>query len=226
MIYYKTDLKKFLYIYKRELRILASQNLSNSKKMNFLAHIYLSGDNDLIKIGNFMADGIRGKQFEHFPEDVQKGIILHRFIDTYTDSHDIFRQSTKRLHEKYHHYAGVVVDIIYDHFLAKNWTKYSDENLEDFINRFYSSLHKNYDILTEKTQGLMPYMIERNWLLSYRTVEGIHQILTQMDRRSKNVSKMQFASEELKEFYAEFEQEFTAFFEEIQHQAKQKLLSL
>jgi len=226
MIYYKTDLKKFLYIYKRELRILASQNLSNSKKMNFLAHIYLSGDNDLIKIGNFMADGIRGKQFEHFPEDVQKGIILHRFIDTYTDSHDIFRQSTKRLHEKYHHYAGVVVDIIYDHFLAKNWTKYSDENLEDFINRFYSSLHKNYDILTEKTQGLMPYMIERNWLLSYRTVEGIHQILTQMDRRSKNISKMQFASEELKEFYAEFEQEFTAFFEEIQHQAKQKLLSL
>ena len=226
MVYYKTDLKKFLYIYKRELTILASQNLSNSKKMNFLAHIYLSGDNDLIKIGNFMADGIRGKQFEHFPEDVQKGIILHRFIDTYTDSHDIFRQSTKRLHEKYHHYAGVVVDIIYDHFLAKNWTKYSDEKLEDFINRFYNSLHQNYDILTEKTQGLMPYMIERNWLLSYRTVEGIHQILTQMDRRSKNISKMQFASEELKEFYAEFEQEFTTFFEEIQHQAKQKLLSL
>ncbi len=194
--------------------------------MNFLGHIYLSGDNDFIKIGNFMADGIRGKQFEHFPEDVQKGIILHRFIDTYTDSHDVFRQSTKRLHEKYHHYAGVIVDIVYDHFLAKNWSKYSDEKLEDFINRFYSSLHKNYAILTEKTQDLMPYMIERNWLLSYRTVEGIHQILTQMDRRSKNISKMQFASDELKEFYAEFEQEFTTFFEDIQKQAKQKLESL
>ena len=72
----------------------------------------------------------------------------------------------------------------------------------------------------------MPYMIERNWLLSYKTVDGIHQILTQMDRRSKNVSKMQFASEELVEFYTEFEQEFTSFFEEIQQQAKQKLLSL
>ncbi|MCI9845630.1 ACP phosphodiesterase [Flavobacterium pectinovorum] len=194
--------------------------------MNFLAHIYLSGENDLIKIGNFMADGIRGKQFEHFPYDVQKGIILHRFIDTYTDSHDIFRQSTKRLHEKYHHYAGVIVDIVYDHFLAKNWTKYSDEKLEDFINRFYNSLHDNYAILTEKTQDLMPYMIERNWLLSYRTVEGIHQILTQMDRRSKNISKMQFASEELKEFYTDFEDEFTSFFEDIQQQSKQKLLSL
>jgi acyl carrier protein phosphodiesterase len=194
--------------------------------MNFLAHIYLSGDNDLIKIGNFMADGIRGKQFEHFPEEVQKGIILHRSIDTYTDSHDVFRQSTKRLHEKYHHYAGVIVDIIYDHFLAKNWTKYSDEKLEDFINRFYTSLHTNYDILTEKTQGLMPYMIERNWLLSYQTVEGIKNILTQMDRRSKNTSKMQFASEELVEFYSEFEQEFTLFFEDVKKHSKQKLLSL
>lgn len=194
--------------------------------MNFLAHIYLSGENDLIKIGNFMADGIRGKQFTHFPEDVQKGILLHRFIDTYTDSHDIFRKSTKRLHDRYHHYAGVIVDIVYDHFLAKNWTNYSDEKLESFINRFYNSLHDHYDILTEKTQGLMPYMIERNWLLSYRTTEGIHQILTQMDRRSKNISKMQFAVEELREFYDDFEEEFTLFFEEIRKQAREKLLSL
>ena len=194
--------------------------------MNFLAHIYLSGENDLIKIGNFMADGIRGKHFDHFPQDVQKGILLHRFIDTYTDSHDIFRTSTKRLHDRYHHYSGVIVDIVYDHFLAKNWTNYSDEKLEDFIKRFYNSLHHNYDILTEKTQGLMPYMIERNWLLSYRTVEGIHQILTQMDRRSKNISKMQFAVEELNEFYDDFEEEFTSFFEEMRKQAGEKLLTL
>jgi acyl carrier protein phosphodiesterase len=195
--------------------------------MNFLAHIYLSGENDLIKIGNFMADGIRGKQFEHFPEDVQKGILLHRFIDTYTDSHDIFRQSTKRLHEKYHHYAGVIVDIVYDHFLAKNWEKYSDEKLDRFVNQFYRSLHENYPILTEKTQDMMPYMIKQIWLLSYQTVEGIHQILTQMDRRrSKNQSNMQFASAELKEFYPEFEREFTLFFEDMKSQANQKLLSL
>lgn len=194
--------------------------------MNFLAHIYLSGDNDLIKIGNFMADGIRGKQFEHFPEEVQKGIILHRSIDTYTDSHDIFRQSTKRLHEKYHHYAGVIVDIVYDHFLAKNWEKYSDEKLDRFINRFYRSLHENYPILSEKTQDLMPYMVKQNWLLSYKTVEGIRNILTQMDRRSKNLSKMQFATEELVTFYTEFEQEFTLFFEDLRQHSSQKLLTL
>ncbi|WP_089350320.1 ACP phosphodiesterase [Flavobacterium sp. ov086] len=194
--------------------------------MNFLAHIYLSGENDLIKIGNFMADGIRGKQFEHFPEDVQKGIILHRFIDTYTDSHDVFRQSTKRLHDKYHHYAGVIVDILYDHFLAKNWEKYSDEKLDRFVNRFYRALHENYPILTERTQDLMPTMIRENWLWSYHSVDGIQHILTQMDRRSKNQSKMQFATQELKEFYSEFESEFGLFFEDIKQQANQKLLSL
>ncbi|HSN48975.1 MAG TPA: hypothetical protein VLR29_09455, partial [Flavobacterium sp.] len=73
--------------------------------MNFLAHIYLSGDNDLIKIGNFMADGIHGKHFDAFPPEIQKGIILHRSIDTFTDAHPIFRQSTRRLHANYHHYS-------------------------------------------------------------------------------------------------------------------------
>lgn len=194
--------------------------------MNFLAHIYLSGDHDLIKIGNFMADGIRGKHFETFPLDVQKGIVLHRAIDTFTDAHPVFRQSTKKLHERYHHYAGVIVDVFYDHFLAKNWSQYSNENLEDYIQRFYQSLHDNKTILTERTIGLMPYMIQHNWLWNYRTVEGINQILTQMDSRTKNKSKMRFATEELQECYSEFEQEFTAFFEDLRIYAKQKLIEL
>jgi acyl carrier protein phosphodiesterase len=194
--------------------------------MNFLAHIYLSGDNDLIKIGNFMADGIRGKQFENYHAEIQKGIMLHRFIDTYTDAHPVFRQSTKRLHDQYHHYAGVIVDVFYDHFLAKNWNQYSDEKLKLFVARFYQSLHDNYPLLSERAKGMMPYMIERNWLLSYQTIEGIHQILTQMDGRTKNESKMRFSSSELKEYYTEFEVEFTTFFEELRIQSYQKLLSI
>jgi acyl carrier protein phosphodiesterase len=194
--------------------------------MNFLAHIYLSGDNDLIKIGNFMADGIRGKHFETFPMEIQKGIVLHRSIDTFTDAHPVFRTSTKRLHQRYHHYAGVIVDVFYDHFLSKNWANYSDENLDDYIQRFYQSLNENKEILTERTSGLMPYMIEQNWLWSYQTVPGIDTILTQMDSRTKNESKMRFASEELQEFYSEFEQEFTVFFEDLRIHAKQKLMTL
>lgn len=183
--------------------------------MNFLAHIYLSGDNDLIKIGNFMADGIRGKHFESYPLEIQKGIILHRAIDTFTDAHPIFRQSTKKLHEKYHHYAGVIVDVFYDHFLAKNWNTYSDENLDHFVARFYQSLQDNHAFLSERTKEIMPYMIKQNWLVSYQTVEGINRILTQMDQRTKNESKMRFATHELSEFYLEFEKEFTNFFQEL-----------
>ena len=183
--------------------------------MNFLAHIYLSGDNDLIKIGNFMADGIRGKHFETYPLEIQKGIILHRAIDTFTDAHPIFRQSTKKLHQKYHHYSGVIVDVFYDHFLAKNWINYSDEKLDDFVTRFYQSLHDNHIILSERTKQIMPYMVEHNWLVSYQTVEGINGILTQMDKRTKNESKMRFATNELSEFYSEFEDEFTSFFHEL-----------
>ena len=194
--------------------------------MNFLAHIYLSGDNDLIKIGNFMADGIRGKHFESYPTDVQKGIILHRAIDTFTDAHPIFRQSTKKLHENYHHYAGVIVDVFYDHFLAKNWTSYSDEKLDLFVERFYQSLHNNPAILSERTKGMMPYMIEHNWLVSYQTVEGINRILTQMDHRTKNESKMRFATNELSEFYSEFETEFSEFFKELILFSNDKIITL
>ncbi|MGG7035677.1 MAG: ACP phosphodiesterase [Flavobacterium sp.] len=192
--------------------------------MNFLAHIYLSGENDLIKIGNFMADGIRGKKFENYHPDIQKGILMHREIDTFTDNHPIFKKSTKRLHDKYHHYSGIIIDIFYDHFLAKNWTKYSDEPLDVFVDNFYSSLKTNYDLLSERTKEIMPYMIEQNWLYNYRTTEGIARILIQMDNRIQNSSNMRFSIEDLLEFYNEFEEEFSAFFEELITFSKSKLI--
>ncbi len=194
--------------------------------MNFLAHIYLSDDNDFIKIGNFIADSIRGKQYEHLPIDIQRGIVLHRAIDTYTDSHPVFRQSTKRLHERYHHYAGVIVDVFYDHFLAKNWSKYSEEPLDDFVGRFYQSLQDHFELLNEKTQNMVPYMIKYNWLVNYQYKESIARILFQMDQRTKNNSQMQYSIEELDQFYSEFEAEFTLFFEDLKTYVNQKLIAL
>ena len=191
--------------------------------MNYLAHIYLSGDNDLIKIGNFMADGIHGKNFESFPLPVQKGIILHRAIDTFTDAHPIFRQSTKRLHANYHHYSGIIVDIFYDHFLAKNWNSYSNEKLEEFTERFYESLKNNYTVLNDKTQKMMPYLIAQNWILSYQTIEGIEIILEKMDNRLHKKSNMKGSVVELRTYYSEFESEFTAFFEELENYCNHKI---
>jgi acyl carrier protein phosphodiesterase len=194
--------------------------------MNFLAHIYLSDNNDFIKIGNFMADGIRGKDYLDYPEQIKKGIILHRAIDTYTDANKTFRISKHRLHKRYGHYSGVIVDILYDHFLAKNWAKYSDESLHSFVFRFYQSLEDNFETLTPKTQRILPIMIEQNWLESYATIEGISKILFQMDYRTKFKSKMQFSVEELEAFYDEFENEFTLFFEELRNHVDEKLVEL
>ena len=194
--------------------------------MNYLAHIYLSGTNDLLKIGNFMAHSIKGKDYGKYAPEIKKGILLHRHIDSFTDSHPIYRRSKHRLHEKYGHYSGVIMDILYDHFLAKNWSKYSDEKLEDYANDFYQLLQDNYDILTERIKGMMPYMIARNWLVSYATIEGLEMILFQMDYKTKHRANMQEAIIELQDFYSEFESEFFLFFEELTVSCQQKIIDL
>lgn len=173
-----------------------------------------------------MADGIHGKNFDSFPLDIQKGIALHRAIDTFTDAHPVFRQSTKRLHSNYHHYSGVIVDIFYDHFLAKNWSSYSEEKLADFTARFHQSLKDNFDVLTDKTQKMMPYLIAQNWILSYQTIDGIEIILEKMDNRMKRNSNMRFSVTELKTYYSEFESEFTTFFEEVMAFSNHKIETL
>ncbi|QIE58246.1 DUF479 domain-containing protein [Rasiella rasia] len=194
--------------------------------MNFLAHIYLSGDNEGITIGNFIADGIKGKKYKKYPLPIQKGIILHRFIDSYTDSHPTVRKSTARLHKNYGHYSGVIVDILYDHFLAKNWQTYHEQPLATYVDDFYELLRTNFEILPTRIQRMMPYMMADNWLLSYASIKGISTILTQMNHRTKNKSRMNFAVLELEAYYTEFEEEFTSFFDELIKASQQKMLEL
>lgn len=191
--------------------------------MNFLAHIYLSGNNEAVTIGNFIADGIRGKKYLKYPRDIQTGILLHRQIDTFTDTHKTVRLSTKRLHKNYSHYSGVIVDILYDHFLAKNWSKYCNLPLAEYVDNFYISLENNFEILPKRIQKMMPYMIADNWLLSYASIEGITKVLEGMNRRTQNRSQMNLAVNELQEFYNEFEDEFTCFFDELINFSSQKL---
>ena len=194
--------------------------------MNFLAHIYLSGDHKLITIGNFAADGVRGNKYKTYPTAIQAGIMLHRHIDTFTDAHPLFRQCTKRLHRGYGHYSGVIVDIFFDHFLAKNWKTYSDVPLELYISNFYKNLIENLDNLPPRFQALTPIMIEDNWLLSYATIEGIQKVLNGMNKRTEGRSKMNEAVNELKEFYEDFEEDFTLFFEDLMEFSRLKRIEI
>lgn len=183
--------------------------------MNFLAHIYLSNENENIKIGNFIADAIKGNKYKYLPAEIQKGIKLHREIDSFTDSNQIVRLSKRRLHERYNHYDGVIIDILYDHYLAKNWKNYSEIPLKDYTEGFYRILKENYELLPDKIKHLMPYMIKNNWLYNYRSLEGIERVLQGMNRRTKSKSQMHLAIEDLKLHYDDFEKDFTQFFEEL-----------
>lgn len=194
--------------------------------MNFLAHIYLSGQDEELIIGNFIADSIKGRKYLEFPEGIQKGIILHRAIDYYTDTHPIVRQSKSRLFGTYGHYSGVIVDILYDHFLACNWEKYSKVPLDIFIENFYRLLQDNLEILPKNVQQFLPFMIRDNWLLSYATVKGIGRILHQMDERTNRISRMNSAVVELEAHYEDFQNEFTLFFEELQTFTEEKIQTL
>ncbi|WP_224482838.1 acyl carrier protein phosphodiesterase [Robertkochia aurantiaca] len=184
--------------------------------MNFLAHIYLSGDDPGITVGNFMADSIRGRKYLNYPEPIKNGILLHRAIDTYTDKHHVFRQSTKRLHANYSHYSGVIVDIYYDHFLAANWSRYSEIPLEEFAGSFYRLLQEYEDWLTSQAKRMMPYMIADDWLSSYAHLEGIEKVFQGLNRRTAYKSGMNHATEDLRAHYDLFEQEFFEFFEDLQ----------
>ena len=183
--------------------------------MNFLAHLYLSKSNKNILIGNFIADAVKGKKFNNYPKEIKAGILLHREIDNYTDNHPIVKISKRRLHERYHHYDGVIIDILYDHFLAKNWKKYSEIPLKIYAKNIYTFLKEKKDQIPLSAQNKLPYMVQHNWLVSYASIEGIAKVLAGMNRRTKGISKMDLAVEDLQIHYLEFEEDFTTFFEDL-----------
>lgn len=194
--------------------------------MNYLAHIYLSGTDSGVKLGNFIADSIKGRRYIKYPQSIQKGILLHRAIDSFTDSHPIVKRSTARLHKTHGHFSGVVVDVLYDHFLAKNWETYATIPLEIFIQDFYKLLQENYTLLPENIKKMMPAMISENWLLSYQTKQGISIILNKMYKRIKRETNLNFAILDLEKYYKEFEEDFKCFFEELRIFVTNKLNAL
>jgi acyl carrier protein phosphodiesterase len=190
--------------------------------MNFLAHLYLSGDDEEIITGNFIADHVKGRTFFGFNNGIRAGILLHRQIDLFTDSHPAFLESKKKLQVKYRKYAGVITDMFYDHFLASGWDKYSHENIDRFTNRMYSVVMKRYFILPPKTKRLLPFMAKDNWLKGYGTFEGLERALRGMDKRTPFESLMGEAVEDLRRDYGLYHSEFDRFFPEMIRFAEEK----
>ena len=191
--------------------------------MNFLAHLYLSQNNTNIMIGNFIADHIKGNNYEGFSKEIQQGILLHREIDTFTDAHKIVRKSKRRLHERYRHYDGVIIDIFYDYFLAKNWDNYSAIPLDIYTGSINKLFNKISSELPVKSQQFIKYMIEYNILFNYQFEDGIEKVLNGMNHRTKGKSQMNLAIEDLKKLTKEFEEDFSVFFEDLRNFSNQKI---
>lgn len=191
--------------------------------MNFLSHLYLAGDSEGLIIGNFIADAVKGSDFKNYSSEIQEGILLHRKIDAFTDSHLIVSQSKERLRSKYKKYAGVIVDIYYDHYLAINWEHYSDENLADYSERLYKLIQKNNALLPPNSIRFTKYMIQYNILEAYSRLEGIEKVLKGMAHRTRFESNMEHAIHDLIEHYSLFENEFKIFFPELQQFVKNEI---
>jgi acyl carrier protein phosphodiesterase len=182
--------------------------------MNFLAHLYLSGNDEEIMIGNFIADSVKGSSFKNYPEGIVKGIKLHRAIDFYTDNHPVALKSIERLRSNYHKYSGVIVDIFYDHFLAKNWKDYSEKPLGQYTKEVYSLMLKNVFLMPQRSLLFLKYAIRTNRLVSYAELGGMEEVLYGMSRRTTFKSNMELAIKDLKQDYTLYEEEFKEFFVE------------
>ncbi|MEO9483598.1 MAG: ACP phosphodiesterase [Ekhidna sp.] len=184
--------------------------------MNFLAHLYLSGDNEEVLVGNFIGDFVKGSQMSEYPGAIQKGIRLHRSIDHFTDTHEVVLQSKIRLREKFRHYAPVIVDVYYDHFLAKDWSLFSKIPLKEYTENFYQLMNRYFGIIPKGVIHMLSFMSKDNWLYNYQFIEGIDRALTGMSKRTKYENRMDEASIALKEHYNDFQKEFDEFFPELE----------
>ena len=194
--------------------------------MNFLAHAYLSFDQDEILIGNFIADFIRGKEIENYPKKIQVGIHLHRAIDAFTDSHPLVKEVQTHLRPRFGHYARVISDVFFDYFLAKNWSKYTSLPLETYSLRVYQTLQSSSDTLPPSFLRMLYWMEQQNWLYAYRNLAGIQQALDGLTRRATFDSKMNEATQVLREKEEEIEALFFVFFQDLETFAQATLATL
>ena len=191
--------------------------------MNYLAHAYLSFGQEDVLVGNFIADFVKGKMLLNYPQAITEGILLHREIDRYTDSYPLVRAGQSYLRPKFRHYSTVITDIFFDYFLGKNWEKFSDQPLAEFIESTYLILEKNSEHFPERFSKMFYWMRRDNWLLHYATLEGIQKSLTGLSKRTRFDSKMEVAHLALIEQEAEYELIFFAFFKDLETFALVKL---
>lgn len=189
--------------------------MDNLVCMNFLAHLYLSGDEPLVMLGNFIADGVKGKQWMKYPKQVQYGIKMHRFIDNYTDVHPLISNAKKQLYPFFSKYAGAVLDMYHDHFIANQWSVIHHEQLLMYTHYCYRIFYTHYELLPPKYKHMLPYMSQRNWLFNYKNLAGLHRSFTGLSKRIVNNPGIEHGAQILENNYLFFANHHHEFWPEL-----------
>ncbi len=183
--------------------------------MNYLAHLYLSEPNEDAWLGSLLGDFVKGPLSDRYNADITRAIALHRKIDSYTDAHPLVLQSKSRISAGRRRYAGIMIDMFYDHFLAKYWREFHREPLKLFTARIYSMLGRQHAMLPPRLQSMAPRMAQSDWLASYADVASIHAALDRMGLRLKRENRLQDSADELVEHYVGLESDFRAFIPQV-----------
>lgn len=183
--------------------------------MNYLAHLYLAEDSEESIIGNFLGDFVKGKLTDQFSPEILKAIVTHRKVDAYTDSHERVKSCRNLISSGRRRYAGVIIDIFFDHFLSKNWKEYSEEEIDIFISRVYKVIENNKENVPQNVKGLIPKMIEDDWLGKYSDIRGLSTVFKGISKRIQRENPLPGAEEELEKNFNELENNFKIFFPQL-----------
>ena len=182
--------------------------------MNYLAHMRLAGDEPESVVGNFIGDMVKGRPGDEYPPGVRRGIMMHRRIDAWTDSHERTKRSARLVSPLRRRWGRVMVDIFYDHLLARNWDDYSDESFGDFLDRVYGAILGARDVLPEPVAAAAGAMVASGWIERYGTREGLAAVFEGVSKRIRRENPLAGAEEELFANYEEMNRHFGAFFPE------------
>jgi acyl carrier protein phosphodiesterase len=183
--------------------------------LNYLAHLFFSNSGEEAIIGSLLGDFVKGNPAGRFPSAVADAILFHRKIDSFSDSHFITRLSRDRISPLRRRFAGIIVDVSYDHFLSRHWQQFSPVDLKFFVDRVYFVLSHNQEMLTERLRRILPHMIAENWLGGYIQLEGVGKALDRLAGRLSRGGPFKGAVAEIETHYEDLEADFLAFFPDL-----------
>jgi acyl carrier protein phosphodiesterase len=201
-------------------------NRLTRQHINYLAHAYLSFHEPEILVGNMISDFVKGKKKFDYPPGIQKGIALHRAIDTFTDDHAATKEAKEFFRPAYRLYSGAFVDVVYDHFLAADEEEFSQDALLDFSQEVYATLDEYYKWLPERFAAMLPYMRNQNWLFNYRNLTGTEKSFGGLVRRSSYLTESHTATDLFRRYYQPLQHCYRQFWKDVKLFARGQLNNL